>query len=744
MNLQALCSLTLLALCSCSRVIPPSSSSSPLTIERLYGSPSLGGSLPRSTHISKDGKKITFLKAKAKDRRVFDLWEFDVKSGRELLLIDSDDFEKATLSQEEKANRERRRISTSGITNYIWSPTRQELLLPIEGELYLYRFDQKPNLIKLTHNKDYELDPTFSPQGNYVSFVKNYNVYVIELSSLKEKQITFSGSKDKTIGMADFISQEEIDRFKGYWWSKDEKFIAAIHVDLTPVSRVKRFEIDAKGVQVIKQRYPKTGEKNASSKLKLFSVQTPKYKALWTQPETDYEYIPSVKWRDTKKDQELFYTLQSRDQTTLKLMRLKTKDFSTKKILTESDPAWVNIRHDFILPEDSNLLYWPSENSGFFHIQKVIPSTGQRTPLTSGKGVVNRIKGVRENKLYFMGNIDTPLENHLYSVNLSGAPHLTQVTREPGTHYVDFDKKAAFFLDYFSTPSQPFSLAAKDFSGKLLFHLAENKIEGNHPLKPYQGDLQKWEYFSVKGSKEGDLRYKVLKPKKFSKSKKYPVIQYVYGGPLLSLVNKSWSTRDLYFQILAEKGFVVIVGDNRGTPGRGRDFERAIKNNFGKIDIEDQTSILQDALKNIPGLDPSRIGVYGHSYGGYLSLMLLLQRPNTYKAAVAGAPVTDWRVYDTHYTERYMGMPQDNKKAYDHASVLNHIEKLKGRLLLVHGMADDNVLYSNSLLLAEKLQAQEKTFDFMSYPGAKHGIRQKTSWRVHYNKMILEHFIHHL
>ncbi len=722
-----------------------------LPLKRLSESPSLRGSLPRNVKISPNGKLVSFLKAKKNDFLTQDLWVYDLNGEKPRLLVDSAVLTQGAtekMSEEEAARRERKRISSSGIVEYFWSEQSDQILFPINGDLYLYGIDSKNPVTRLTKTNDYEIDPRFSPKGNFVSFIRNYNVFIINLKTGIESQVTFSGTKEKPMGAAEFIAQEEMRRYRGYFWSPNEKFLAITKVDNTQVKETERFEIYTDQVKLIKQRYPYAGTHNATVDLLIFKTSSAGAKQspdiVPTIDKKDF-YIPQIKWLpDTKKSQ-LSYTLQKRNQKQLDFMIYDVKSLKSRKLFTENDSAWVNIRHDYKFLKKEEALLWVSEKSGSSHIYYYDLKTGKDRPLTSGNWNVRSLLATDENKkkVYYTSTKDSVLENHLYSASLDEKNQIKKISSKVGYHNFVVADNPNFYLDYFSKELKPTALSFYNIDGAFKFYVEENKLNADHPAYKYSMGFSKWEFHELKQKNKPSLFYKILKPKNFNPAKKYPLIQYVYGGPGVQLVAKYGGT-NYFHQILTQNDFIVLVADNRGTPNRGRDFERTFYKNFGKIEVEDQSLVVKHLLKKHSFIDSNNIGVYGHSYGGYLSLMLLMQKPDIYKVAIAGAPVVDWSLYDTHYTERYIGTPAENPEAYKYANVLSHIDKLEGNLLIAHGMADDNVLYKNSLLLYSKLQDEAKLFDVMPYPGAKHGINRKKSWRHHYKKTILNYFQMHL
>jgi len=726
-----------------------------LPLERLTASPNLAGDLPQSVKISPDGSRLTFLKAKATDFRVLDLWQRDMNTGSETLLVDSEsllDGGKEKISDQEKARRERLRISSTGIIEYHWSEQGDSILFPISGDLYLYRLGKDQPVQRLTNTDSAEADPRFSPKGNFVSFQRDHNVFVVDLKTGEEKQVTFGGTEDRPMGVAEFIAQEEMARYRGYWWSPDEAYLAVAWVDERPVEIKERFEIYADAVKVVKQRYPSAGTKNAEVQLLVYDVSDAgqKQKPAVVPDIPENSYMPQVAWYSLEKEPYLAYSVQNRSQTNLELKSYSPQSKKSRSLVTETDPAWVNIRHDFLFLKKSPYLLWVTEVSGHSHLLKVNLANGTREVLTSGDWGIRNLFAAQEDEgeVYFSATKESPLENHLYSLKFADPKtakiSLKKITKASGFHSISMSKDPKFYLDAFTDSSLPPSLIAYDLAGTKKFVVADNQVKQGHPLAEFKDGFSDWEYGSLKRTNGPELFYKVLKPKSLDASKKYPVIQFVYGGPHVQNVTKGGGRSDFFHQILAQAGFVVVVADNRGTPNRGRDFERAIFKKFGDLEVRDQAQVMKHVLKENPFLDATRVGVFGHSYGGYLTLMLMMKFPDVYSVGVSGAPVVDWALYDTHYTERYMGEPKKEVEAYKVGNVLNAIEGLKGRLLVVHGMADDNVLYSHSLQLYSALQEAGKTFDIMAYPGAKHGIRQKKSWQHHYLKTKLQYFKDHL
>ncbi len=728
-----------------SQKVEPTDLKNPLPLKRLIESPDLEGSRPKNIKISPDGSHLTFLKPNKDDQKTLDLWTFDTKSGQAEPLVESQVLLKGkqeVVSEEERARRERKRIQNNGIVEYQWSKQGNQILFPINGDLFLYQLEKK-KVVQITNSKEYEIDPRFSPKGHFVSFIRNYNVFIFDVRTQTEKQVTFAGQEDAPMGVAEFIAQEEMGRYRGYWWSPDESYLAITRVDNRPVAKTERFEIYADSVRLVQQRYPKTGATNASVQIQIFKTQNAgrPQKAMTVPLSGSDHYIPQVKWLPGTDKPKLSYSVQSRDQKKLEFYIFDTTTRKMRLVFTEQDPAWVNIRHDYVFIDDQTLL-WVGEDSGFPHIQKINLTSGAKQSITQGLWAVKTLLAYdkKTQQVYFTANKTSSLENQLFSSPLTPGDPPKQISQGEGYHKIMMAKKPKFYLDNHSTPEAPGSLRAHDLTGKPLFDVHQNKIESGHPLAPYQSSFSAWEFGRLKTREGVTLFYKWLKPPSFNNGQSYPVIQYIYGGPGVQLVTKGWSRQNLFHQILAQNGFIVVVADNQGTPNRGREFERRYHLNFGRIEVQDQSALIKQLTEKYSFMDQQRIGVFGHSYGGYLTLMLMSQHPDLYKAGVSGAPVVDWSLYDTHYTERYLGKPQDQETTYQQANVLTHVKQLKGKLLVAHGMADDNVLFSHSLMLYSTLQEAGLLFDTNAYPGAKHGIRQKKSWQHHYQKSILNHF----
>jgi dipeptidyl-peptidase-4 len=695
-----------------------------LTLEALAGDAPLSGPSLMKAKVAPDGSRVTFLRGKDSNKNRLDLWAYDIASGQTAKLVDADDILPGdeVLSDEEKARRERQRIGAlSGIVDYQWAPDGKSLLFPLGGELYLYDLSKpgKAGVRKLTNGEGFATDPKLSPRGGFVSFVRNRNLWVIELATGKSIQLTRDGSDVIGNGVAEFVADEEMNRHTGYWWAPDDSAIAFARIDETPVPVQKRYEVYPDRTEVVEQRYPAAGDRNVLVKLGVIAPKAtaaPKWVDLGKEQDI---YLARVDWRDPQR---LTFQRQSRDQHKLELIEADLGSGRQRTLVTETSNTWVPLHDDLRFLKDGRIL-WNSERSGFEHLYVLSEDGTSATALTSGDWPVDSVLAVDETAgaVYFAAGKDSPLDSQVYRVPLAGGA-IERLSKADGTHSASFASNASVYVDNWSNPTTPPQLELFRNDGTRIAALLKNDVaDPQHPYAKYAAAQQPIEFGTVKAADGATtLHYSLLKPAAFDPKKRYPVVVMVYGGPASQTVKRAWAPD--FNQYLAQHGYVVFSIDNRGTPRRGAAFGGALYGKQGTVEVDDQLRGI-DWLKSQPWVDASRIGVYGWSNGGYMTLMLLAQASDRYACGVAGAPVTDWGLYDTHYTERYMGLPKANVDGYRDARVLEHIDGLKSKLLLIHGMADDNVLFTNSTALMSALQKRGQPFELMTYPGAKHGLK---------------------
>ncbi|MBU2882517.1 S9 family peptidase [Psychrosphaera sp. B3R10] len=707
-----------------------------LTLERIYSDPSLAGKTPSKLTVSPDGKRATYIQPRADDYNRYDLWEYNVATGKRSMLVDSESLFSGpeSLSDEEKARRERQRIYGKGILEYTWSADGSALLFPLNGDVFYYQLG-KAKAEKLTNGDGFVTDVKFSPKGNFVSYVKNQNLYIINLKTKQTKALTTSGKDTIKFAMAEFVAQEEMKRMTGYWWAPDESEIALTKVDTSPVKVATRNEIYADSIKLFDQRYPFAGTPNVKIELGLLKITQSESQIRWIDLGQEQDiYITRGKWLPNSAT--FSYQWQNRSQHELQLRFVNAKTLSQKTVVTETSDTWINLHESLYYFDDS--FVWASERDGFQHLYHIDLKGNVKAQLTKGDWIVDKLVAVDKanGDVYFTGRKDTPIERHLYVVNLNKPQQIKKVSQRSGLHDVTFSEDASVYLDSFSTTTQPPQVSLHQANGKQLTWMEQNKLDASHPLTPYLNDWIKPRFGTITAEDGQTLHYRIFEPKGFTG--KRPVINYVYGGPHAQLVTDSWSKRNYILQHLVQKGYVVFQLDNRGSYNRGKKFEDPIYQHLGEVELTDQLTGVE-YLKTLDYVDPNRIGVYGHSYGGYMTIMSMFKAGDVFKVGVSGAPVTDWTLYDTHYTERYAGHPGKDGKDYDVSNVFKYAEGLKGDLLIYHGMADDNVLFTHATKLFKHLQDLGKPFDVMTYPGSKHSIRGKKTG-LHLAKTIVRYF----
>jgi dipeptidyl-peptidase-4 len=690
-----------------------------LPVERLYESPALSGASPKAVAYAPDGSMVTLLRPREEDSARYDLWAFDVETGETMMLVDSmrlepDDFE---LSEEEKALRERKRISGSrGIVDYTWDEVGESIVVPLAGDVFLVDA-QTQDVRRLTETGEFEYDAKVSPGGRYVSYLRDGALFAIDLETGRERRISPEPEDGVSYGTAEFVAQEEMSRYTGNWWSPDDSAIVYTRTDETGVDIVPRFDIAAGDVTVIEQRYPRAGRPNAVVDLfvRRMDRRRPVRVEWGASPDS---YLARVHWADEDR---LFIETVNRDQTELTLSRVDLSSGEVTPVHTEKQPAWINLSKDFHGLDDG--FVWTTEETGYRHIYR-FSDDGEKTQLTSGDWQVMAVEEIDEEggHVYFTAHKDTPLERHLYRVSLDGGD-VERIT-EPGKSWsVTMAPDAASYVATSSNVTTPPQTGLYDASGGLITWIEENALDADHPYAPYLDAHAAPEFGTIEAEDGQTMHYALIKPHDFDPDKTYPAIVEVYGGPHVQRVSNSWGRGLLADQVSQQKGYVVFRLDNRGTWGRGKAFEDVIFRQMSDAEVADQVRGTR-WLASQDFVDADRIGVNGWSYGGYMALHLALRAPEgMFAASVSGAPVTDWRFYDTFYTERYMDTPQDNPEGYDAASVFPYLGDLDVPLLMIHGMADDNVIFQNSTEVFARLQEAGAPFEMMTYPGQRHGIR---------------------
>lgn len=588
---------------------------------------------------------------------------------------------------------------------------------------------EKGNAQKLL-NGEKIMYATLSPENDKVAFVKDNNLFVIELSSDRLTQITEDGKWNHVInGAADWVYEEEFSMSKAFAWSPDGQKIAFIRFD---ESEVPEFNMQLWGKlypQDYKFKYPKAGESNAKVSIHIFDLPSKKTIKVHTGSESDI-YLPRMYW--TGETNTLAFLRVNRLQNQIDLLYADAQTGQSKVVLEEKSETYVDLNYndDLRFLGDNKGFIRTSEQDGFKHIYHHDNQGKLIRQITSGKWEVTNLVGVDEKgkKIYYISTEASPLERNLYVISLDGK-NKKILTPEKGTYSVNMSKDFKYFIANFSNSSTPLKVTLNQVSGKLLKVLEDNQ-ELKSKLSTFA--MSGREFFSFNTVDGTPLNGYMIKPADFDPNKQYPVLMYVYGGPGSQNVSNSWGgTRDFWHHHLAAEGYIVACVDNRGTGARGREFKHSTYANLGKLETEDQIAGAK-YLGSLPFIDKSRIGIWGWSYGGYMSSLALMKGNDVFKAAIAVAPVTTWRYYDTIYTERYLQTPQQNAAGYDDNSPITHVDKLKGNLLLIHGTGDDNVHYQNAVDLVDALIKADKQFETMYYPNRNHGISGgNTSWHLY-------------
>jgi len=686
-----------------------------LTFERVFASPSLDGPAPRQVKLSPDGRYLTLLRNRADDRERYDLWGYDIDTREWRMLVDSENLGSGReLSEDEKMQRERARVgSLKGIIAYQWASNGAGVLVPIDGDLFLAKLDG--TVTQLTDTEGSELNPGLSSKGGYVSFVRDRRLWVGPVGA-EAQPVTPQEGETIRWGEAEFVAQEEMARFRGYWWSPDDKRIVVQRTDEASVGIVTRAAIGAKGTKVFDQRYPAAGTDNAV--VDLYVIDPDGGNKVRVDLGFDLDvYVARVDW--APDGSAIYVQRQNRSQTKTDVLRVDPATGASTIWFTEQAARpdyWVNLTDNYRFLSDGSLLWW-SERDGFGHFYRY--SGRAWTQLTRGTSPTTSLVGLDEaaGTFTYQATADV-LTQQIYRARLDGTGEPELLTDLAFTNNASMDGAGRLLYVSRSGPSQPPQsyIAAPD--GTRVAWIEENSLEGDHPYAPFLAGHTVPEYGTIAAEDGTPLHWMMLKPN-MARGKRYPVFFSHYGGPSTQEVTKGWT--GALAQAVVDKGYIYFELDNRGSNNRGVDFEQPLYRAMGSAEVRDQkTGAL--FLKSLDFVDPAKVATYGWSYGGYMTLKMLEADPGLYAAGISGAPVTRWELYDTHYTERYMGDPREVPDAYKAASAIPDAAKIADPLLLIHGMADDNVVFENSSELIGVLQESNTPFEMMLYPGYTHRV----------------------
>ncbi|WP_243472975.1 S9 family peptidase [Winogradskyella sp. MH6] len=602
------------------------------------------------------------------------------------------------------------------------------------GEYYVYDFKTK----QLTKVADQLLqEPTLSPDGTKIAYGFENNLYVKDLKSGNVTQIAFDGEKNKIInGITDWVYEEEFSFVRAFDWNADSNLIAFIRFD---ESEVPEFSMDVYGSGLYQTqqvfKYPKAGEKNSKVSLHLYDLQTKKLQELKVDKAYEDFYIPRLKW--TNDANVLSAQYMNRHQNELDLWFINTKTMDYDLVLEEKDDAYIDVTFNLTFLKDNSFI-WTSEKDGYNHIYHYDKNGKLINQVTDGDWEVTDYYGFNEkaNTIYYQSTENGSINRDVYSVKLNGK-NKNRLTKTEGTNSASFSADFTYFINTHSSATTPYEYTLHDSkNGNLV-----KGIKDNDKLAQKVGDyVTSKKEFSTINVNGNDLNMWMIKPADFDENKQYPLFMYQYSGPGSQQVANRWNgANDYWYQMLAQQGYIVVCIDGRGTGFKGADFKKVTQNELGKYEVEDQIEVAKK-LGELPYIDASRIGIWGWSYGGFMSSNALFKGNDVFKMAIAVAPVTSWRFYDTIYTERYMTTPDENPSGYDDNSPINHVDKLKGDFLIIHGTGDDNVHVQNTMRMVEALIQADKQFEWMIYPDKNHGIYGGNT-RLHlYKKMT--NFIH--
>jgi dipeptidyl-peptidase 4 len=705
----------------------------PLTIESIFSEGGLTGRPPEAVQWSPDGTKLSFVQRDDAGEHG-ELWYVDAATGEKQVLVS--EAKLASLAPDAnkiKDEREKERVTRYHVAAYLWSPDSKHLLFDSQGQLWLYSLENG-TAVQFTSSPDPSDDPKFSPDGNHITYVRKHNLYVEPISTQDGRRLTEDTDENILNGEVDWVYAEELSVRSNYFWSPDSKAIVFLQMDEKQVPTYPITDWLPTHPKVDLEKYPKAGDPNPVVRLGVIAAKGGKPKWISLISDSDI-YIPRFGW---VRDGILWAEVLNRAQDTMDLYFIEAKSGRSRKVLTEASPgSWVDVNDVFRILKSGDRFLWPSWRDGYTHLylysfDKQNPLGGDarlERQLEKGDYEVRSVEAVDENAVYFTANQGDFRRASVFSVKLDGS-EFRRLSREEGWHFASFAENGKHWLDRYSAALAPPRWSMCAGTGPC------SKVWEPRSVVDY--GLVAPKFLEFKADDGTTLYGRIFLPPD-APAGKIPVIVHVYGGPAGQLVTDEWEGRTgLFHQLLLRKGFAIFTVDNRGTPNRGRKFSAAIRHQYGAIELKDQLASLNQLLSQYPELDKDRVGIWGWSGGGSMTLYGMTHS-DVFKAGVSVAPVTDCRNYDTIYTERYMGLPKDNPKGYDDASIPKVASQLHGALFLVHGTTDDNVHFQNSIQMIDALIKADKPFRLMIYPNKTHGIAGMAA-RTHLFQLIAEHF----
>ncbi|MGA8154440.1 MAG: alpha/beta fold hydrolase [Terriglobales bacterium] len=725
----------------------PESGKQPLTMEAIFAEGGITGRAPETIEWSPDGSKLSFVQRDDSGDHG-QLWYVDAVTGEKKVLVSEAKLAKLAPPVEKmKDEREKERVTRYHVAGYQWAPDSNHLLFDAQGQLWLYTIESG-TAVQVTSAPDPSSDPKFSPDGERLAYVRNHNLYVRPLAGGDERQLTQGKEgKDQNLlnGEVDWVYAEELDVRSNFFWAPNGKEIVYLQMDEAKVPDYPITNYAPTHATVDMEKYPQAGDPNPVVRLGVVNASGGGTKWISLTRDSDI-YIPRFGW---VRDGVLWAEVLNRAQDKLDLYFVDAHSGRSRKVLTETAPdAWVYVNDDFHVLKSGDRFTWQSWRDGttqlyLYSFDKADPlssdaklerqlTKGDFEVLGGGERPHSGIEGLDEDAgvIYFTCDKDDPRQRQLYSVRLDGSG-MQRVSREEGTHESIFDGNAKHYADEFSAILTPPQMSICTVGGTCQKVWDSRSVESFGLIAP--------QFLDFKADDGTRLYGELLMPAERTAAGRIPLVIYVYGGPADQTVVNKWPGDELLFhQILVQKGFAVFTVDNRGTPGRDRKFRTVVRHQFGAIELRDQLTALDQLLVQYPQLDRSRVAIWGWSNGGSMTLYAMTHSER-FKAGVSVAPVTDWRNYDSIYTERNNGLPTDKSTtSYDDLNLAKVSDRLHGSLLLVHGTSDDNVHFQNSVQMVEAFIQAGKQFRFMVYPGKTHGISGAAD-RTHLFHMIDDH-----
>ncbi len=690
----------------------PASVADPAFLEQWAATGGFRLGQPTAITITPDGSEVLFLRSGPRDSER-DLYAFDVATGEERVVLTADQIlggQAETLSPEERALRERLRMTASGIASYTLSQDGSKILVPLSGKLFVVdRNATENNVRELPSEGGYANDAQFSPDGNRVACVREGDVYVIDVAGGTQRRLTTREGDQQTYGLAEFVAQEEMSRYHGTWWSPDSTTLVVQHNDSSDVETLYASNPIDPADPPRAARYPRAGTNNVVVRLALFPVAGGD--ARWIEwDQQTFPYLASVRW---PKEGPLTVLVQDRRQQVEQILRVDPESGQTTRLHFERDEAWLNLDQSVPRWIDAEQMLWSTERDGQWQLERRGPEGANTlTHATLGYRELLHVETSDDGPeaVWVVASRD-PTEAHVWRVPFTGEP--TQISEGAGSHTGTFGGETDEGLVWVHTSD------TVDEGPKWTVRRGAETVVGTLRSVAETPTFTPTVQHLTVG--ERAMRALVVRPRNFEPSRRYPVLLSVYAGPGYAKVRKG-KYRQLREQWQADHGFIVVSVDGRGTPGRGRDWERVVRGDLSAIALEDQITGLRALGQHVGEMDLSRVGVYGWSFGGYFSAMAVMRHPEVFRVGVAGAPVGDWRDYDTHYTERFMDLPARNEEGYDAASVLTYASQLERPLMIIHGTSDDNVYFVHALKMHDALMRAGAEHEFVVLAGSTHMV----------------------